>query len=322
MNKKTNKRRRSVASKLQIEDVVEPHPNNLRGVPLSKANPEVAAEWYYPKNCSFGPEDFSFGSAVIAWWKCPSGHIYNMRILHRSIRGSGCPYCQGKKVCKDNSLATTNPKVAKQWHPQKNGTLTPKDLVSGSHKKVWWLCPKGHSWKSVVKSRTLQDAGCPKCHDLRCLNLRDYPLLLNLLDKEKNEGLNIERLTVTTKIWWRCPKGPDHSWCQPVRKHRDTMICPFCTWRVVSVTNSLHRLYPELAREVHPTKNGNLTAKDISARTDKKIWWKCSVKPRHVWEASVYNRTANKSGCPKCWVEKRAGGYFKELAAKRRKSQS
>lgn len=41
-----------------IEGITEPHPNNLRGVPLNRAYPEKAAEWYYKKNCGFGPEDF------------------------------------------------------------------------------------------------------------------------------------------------------------------------------------------------------------------------------------------------------------------------
>nr|WP_326262736.1 zinc-ribbon domain-containing protein [Bacillus thuringiensis] len=30
-----------------------------------------------------------------------------------------------------------NPGIVKQWHPTKNGTLTPYDVVVGSYKKVW-----------------------------------------------------------------------------------------------------------------------------------------------------------------------------------------
>ena len=41
------------------------------------------------------------------------------------------------------SLAETHPEIAKQWHPTKNGSLTPFDLSIGSGKLVWWKCAKG-----------------------------------------------------------------------------------------------------------------------------------------------------------------------------------
>jgi len=316
---KSKAKGRSRTDAPQIESIVEPHRNNLRGVPLSKAYAEKASEWHYPKNCGFGPEDFSYGSKVIAWWKCPVGHVYDMRILDRTLKDSNCPFCNGKRVCKENSLATLFPKVAKEWHPEKNGELRPKDVIAQTHEKVWWLCADGHSWKAVVKARTGQGTGCPVCRDKRCLNLRDYPKLLKLFDKKKNKGLNIERLTETTDVWWRCDKGPDHSWYTKFKRRGDTVRCPYCSFRFPSITNTLDRLYPEVAKELHPTRNGKLKAKDIPARKSYKVWWKCSNNSRHVWQATVGNRTQNGSGCPKCWVEKRSGGYFKELAAERMK---
>ena len=171
----------------------------------------TAVEWYYKKNCGFGPEDFSYGSKVVAWWKCPVGHIYDMRILDRTLKGSNCPYCNGKRVCKENSLSRLFPKIAREWHPDKNGELKPDEVIAGSHKKVWWQCKHGHSWQASIKSRTGQGSGCSVCHDKRCLNLRNYPKLLKLFDQKKNKGVNPERLTITTFVWWRCPNGPDHS---------------------------------------------------------------------------------------------------------------
>lgn len=35
-----------------------------------------------------------------------------------------------------------------QWDKQKNGDLTPRDVTKGSHKKIWWKCVFGHSWKA------------------------------------------------------------------------------------------------------------------------------------------------------------------------------
>ena len=62
---------------------------------------------------------------------------------------------------------------------------------------------------------------------------------------------------------------------------------------------SLAKLNPSLAKEWHPTKNGDLTAYDVTLGSGKKIWWKCSKGKDHEWEAIIVNR--NKGiGCPIC----------------------
>ena len=56
------------------------------------------------------------------------------------------------------------PNLVKEWHPTKNGDLTPHDFTHATRRKVWWLCPIGHSNKSVIQSRTEKRArGCPYC---------------------------------------------------------------------------------------------------------------------------------------------------------------
>ena len=61
-----------------------------------------------------------------------------------------------------NDFATVMPSIAKEWHPTKNGDLTPQDVTVGSNKKVWWLCEKGHEWKTSVVHRSNGNR-CPKC---------------------------------------------------------------------------------------------------------------------------------------------------------------
>ncbi|MGD0170140.1 MAG: zinc-ribbon domain-containing protein, partial [Smithella sp.] len=48
------------------------------------------------------------------------------------------------------SLLFCNPVLAREWHPTKNGSLTPSDVSVGSNRKVWWLCSKGHAWPATV----------------------------------------------------------------------------------------------------------------------------------------------------------------------------
>lgn len=37
------------------------------------------------------------------------------------------------------SLALARPDIAAEWHPIKNGLLTPSEVSSRINRKVWWL---------------------------------------------------------------------------------------------------------------------------------------------------------------------------------------
>ena len=59
-------------------------------------------------------------------------------------------------------IDTTHPKIAKQWHQNKNGELTPDLVTKDSNKKVWWICKDGHEWEAVISNRT-KGTNCPYC---------------------------------------------------------------------------------------------------------------------------------------------------------------
>jgi hypothetical protein len=63
---------------------------------------------------------------------------------------------------------------------------------------------------------------------------------------------------------------------------------------------SLAEKYPEVAAQWHPTKNGELTALDVSSGSNKKVWWKCNVGDDHEWSAIIYSRAINGNKCPIC----------------------
>ena len=66
---------------------------------------------------------------------------------------------------KKNSLAEEFPEIAKEWHPTKNGTLTPNMFLPRSDIKVYWLCSTcGHEYQSSIGHRTY-GTGCPKCNE-------------------------------------------------------------------------------------------------------------------------------------------------------------
>jgi hypothetical protein len=53
-----------------------------------------------------------------------------------------------------------------------------------------------------------------------------------------------------------------------------------------------------LASEWHPTQNGELTPRDISAGSNDKVWWKC-LTCGNEWKASISSRN-NGRGCSIC----------------------
>ena len=56
--------------------------------------------------------------------------------------------------------------LIKEWHPTKNGKLTPYHITPRSKKKVWWKCSQGHEWGTTVGSR-VKGHGCPICYNER-----------------------------------------------------------------------------------------------------------------------------------------------------------
>jgi hypothetical protein len=85
------------------------------------------------------------------------------RVLHqraaRLDRGNA-----GKRVLVGfNDLAHVDRRLASEWHPTRNETLTPSDVTAGSGKVVWWQDKLGHAWQVSVNNRTIGRTGCPYC---------------------------------------------------------------------------------------------------------------------------------------------------------------
>ena len=107
-----------------------------------------------------------------------------------------------------SNLTITHPQLAAEWHPTKNGDLTPENVTYGSNKKVWWLCPKGHDYQAKIGNRAMLGRGCPYCAGKR----------------------------------------------------------------VIVGINDLATTHPQLAAEWHPAKNGDLTPRNVTYGSGKKVW--------------------------------------------------
>ena len=211
---------------------------------LATTNPALVAEWNYKKNGNLTPEDIIAGSEQKVWWSCSKGHEWKTQIKNRT-KGTGCPYCAGRKVLIGfNDLATTNPVLASEWNYQKNGDLTPNDFTANSSKKVWWKCNEGHEWQATITNRNHAN-DCPVCqnktilvgyNDLKTIN----PTLANEWNYDKNGTLKPENVAESSgkKVWWKCKKG--HEWKATIASRNSGNGCPVCN-------SERHTSFPECA---------------------------------------------------------------------------
>lgn len=168
-------------------------------------------------------------------WKClklECGEIFNA-IWANIQNNRGCGICDGRQVSISNCLATKNPQLASEWHPTKNGDLTPYDITLNSRKEVWWQCSKNpkHEWHVAIYARN--NNGCPYCSGFYASE--DYNLLVcnpELCEEwnyDKNDKFPSEYTPNSNKFaWWIC-KECEHEWnAQINNRNGGSRGCPEC----------------------------------------------------------------------------------------------
>lgn len=92
----------------------------------------------------------------------------------------------------------------------------------------------------------------------------------------------------TKKVWWKC-KDCSFEWESKIcYRSNNQSPCFKC--------KSLEYVNPQLCLEWNYKKNGNLTPKDVTCSSGKKVWWKCSICGNE-WMAYISNRNMG-MGCP------------------------
>jgi len=137
---------------------------------IAKARPNLVPLWSAEKNGSLSPETVDIAHSAKVWWRCPKGHDFQ-RPPVIMMRDADCPICVGAKT----SLKAMNPSVAAEWHPTRNGEVTPAQVDAEHVMNTWWLCPNGHEYQATVRSRTRGSRSCPTCYGGWSLeNLRSF----------------------------------------------------------------------------------------------------------------------------------------------------
>ena len=212
------------------------------------------------------------------------------------------------KVRYKQTLGDLYPNLIKEWHPTKNGKLTPFDVSPGSGKKVWWKCykEKDHEWEAEIKNRAGKGRGCPCCSGYKVVEsnslLYDNPDLCKEWSSKNTISPKDVYKGSQKKFWWKCLKDDTHLWEATVmHRNRLKTNCPFCSGHKVSKKNSLSDVFSSINEIWHPNKNKNLKPEMFSYGSSQEIWWIC--EKGHEYKQvinSKFNGKKMRLGCPIC----------------------
>lgn len=128
--------------------------------------PELLKEWSNKNESS--PDTYGPKSKRKVIWNCLSclyewEAALSTKVFSFKNNKNGCPACANKVVTDKNRLSIIRPDLVNEWDYGKNYPLTPNDVTYASNKKIYWVGPCGHKWKTQVCHRTIQMGNCPRC---------------------------------------------------------------------------------------------------------------------------------------------------------------
>ena len=202
---------------------------------MATTRPDLAAEWHPTLNAPLTPRDVFRGVAQKFWWRDLLGHEWQASANERS-NGSNCPFCSGQRILVGfNDLATRNPELASEWHPELNGERTPQMVTLMNGTKAWWRDSFGHEWEGVISSRSV-GTGCPVCSgSVVVVGVNDlasrHPAVAATWHPTKNGNLTPSTIAVYSnrKMWFACAAG--HEWLSTVNNRTHGQGCPECAER-------------------------------------------------------------------------------------------
>jgi putative zinc ribbon protein len=200
-------------------------------------------------------------------------------------RGDGCRECAKRaqigrrmRVRRGQSLAELSPDLAAELHPTRNGDLDPQAVARWSVLPVWSRCAScGHEWYVSPRNRT----GCPWCAAHRVPRERSlavlHPDLAAELHPSRNGNLDPYAIAASSslKLWWRC-KDCGREWrASVVARSTGGGGCRSCLRRRAPRQRSLAVLRPDLAAQLHPSRNDDLDPDAVALHSRRVVWWRC-----------------------------------------------
>lgn len=121
--------------------------------------------WHNSNECS--PWDVSYGNSRSKYvFQCTEKEYHIYPQTPQSFgRGVGCPYCNGKMVHPNDSLAAHNPDIINRWSDKND--KSPYEYMLKSNKSVWLKCPLGKhdDYQQTLNNAFQYNYRCPECYN-------------------------------------------------------------------------------------------------------------------------------------------------------------
>ena len=267
-------------------------------------NPELKNEWNFEKNININPQNFKAGSEKKVWWVCKNCNNEWQATIYSRSKGCGCPKCNATNK-------TSFPEQVlyfyiKKLYPDTINSYKPKFL---NRMELDIFIPSlnlgieydGSHWhkKNTLSKELIKYKLC-KENNIKLIRIKEKRVKgdSNAADKiiEIKDAYDNTILENSIKILLNHISFFNGNVDINILKDSEEIFKNYKG----NVKDSLQDLYPEIAKEWHPTKNGKLIPSNFKKGSEFKAWWKCS-KCGYEWCTSIKHRTGKKkNGCPNC----------------------
>lgn len=272
---------------------------------LASINPSVAKEWDVQANGAVLPTQVTANSSKKVAWICSvCGHKWKTTIASRN-QGTGCPQCA-------KTYRTSLPEQIVFYYIRMHFG----DAVNG-YQPAWLnggdidiyisslqlgIEYDGQHWHADP-FKDQKKAALAFAHGIQLIRIREPglpPLHMEngniLLIKELDKNYEYLKNTIETlALLVNARFG--QKWVPEVDISKDLSHI-LSTYERSKKEQSLAFKFPELVKEWDISANRDLSPDQVTAGSDKKVWWKCS-RCGFSWQASVGDRTRGHS-CPYC----------------------
>lgn len=283
---------------------------------LATTHPQLAKEWHPSKNMPLTPDQVTYGKGKKVWWVCPNGHEYPATILHRASGGTNCPICNSGRQTSFAEQAVYY--YVKKVFPDAISRYT--DIFDkGMELDIYIPSIRlgieydGMAWhKADKRSRETKKYRICKENGIRLLRLMEKPPQNGILVTADEsiaikDGPMHEKKYLAQAIHFLLdridPESNPLTRKKPIFHSRvdinlDRDEADIRKYMTTIKDGSFGELYPELARDWHPDKNGDVTPYKVKPHSDIKVWWICPHCSNEYF-ATIGHRTSG-TGCPHC----------------------
>lgn len=280
---------------------------------LASYDKRIMKEWNYKKNKKIDPQKISPNSSKKVWWIGECGHEWHTSIYSRTKMNTNCPICAEERHASvsEKSVLYYLKKFGRYEEIYENYKdeyiKLELDIYIPSIRTA--IEYDGERWHKNINKDLNKDIMCQD-NNIKLIRIRecgtpeyDSTSIKILMTQNKNKGLE-EAINKLLK----------HLQIENVEVDLDrdkTAILSMINF--MTKENSILIKYPELSKEWHPSKNGNLKPQHTKEGSNKKVWWlgRCG----HEWQAVVHDRVAG-DNCPYCSGHRVLKG-FNDLETKR-----